>query len=138
MAAQASPKSAQWIREHRDLMSTERGRAKVIAAHHDAIASEVTPDTDEYFAHVDKFVGGRSQSQSPNARAAQNYVSRGPKVHLTAGQARAATDGVTHVWNYSGVDADGKAFKKGDAIGLREMARRVRAQTEQGLFNKLD
>ena len=57
------------------------------------------------------------------------------QVKLTAGEARAATDG-THTWNYD--DPSGKArFKKGDPIGVQEFARRKKMLTEQGAYDKI-
>ncbi len=58
----------------------------------------------------------------------------GVEVRLSKGEAAAATDG-TLVWNYS--DPSGKnLFKKGDPIGITEMARRKKAMSEQGLYDK--
>jgi hypothetical protein len=51
---------------------------------------------------------------------------------LTKNEAASATDG-TLVWNYS--DPKGK-FKKGEPIGIAEMARRKKTMKEQGLYDK--
>lgn len=56
----------------------------------------------------------------------------GGTVRLSQKQADAATDG-THVWNYDDPSPQ-KRFKKGEPIGIQEMARRVKSMTEQGLF----
>ena len=53
-------------------------------------------------------------------------------VRLSKKQADAATDG-THVWNYADPTGQNR-WKKGDPIGIQEMARRVKAQTDQGLY----
>jgi hypothetical protein len=46
----------------------------------------------------------------------------------------AATDG-TLVWNYD--DPSGKAkFKKGEPIGIREMARRKSLMTKEGRYDR--
>ena len=56
-------------------------------------------------------------------------------VSLSKAEAAAATDGITLVWNYD--DPSGqKKFKKGDAIGIQEMARRKREMKAQGLYDK--
>lgn len=55
------------------------------------------------------------------------------QVVLSQGEQDAATDGITHVWNYD--DPKGK-FKRGDAIGIREMARRKFEMQRQGLYDK--
>jgi hypothetical protein len=130
MAAISTPRSAAWIREHREFLSTERGRAKVFAAHNDALSEGHAPDSDSYFDHVNKFVGGRSPAKmSPNERAAQMYGSRGPKVHLTKGEYERSKDG-SLIWNYGP--------KKGQAIGPEEFARRKLAMMQQGVWDKMD
>ena len=55
-------------------------------------------------------------------------------MRLTQGEARAATDG-TLVWNYDDTSPQ-KRFKKGDAIGHQEMARRKQALQKQGAYDK--
>ena len=58
----------------------------------------------------------------------------GTEVRLTRGEANAATDG-TLVWNYD--DPSGqKRFRKGDNIGIQEMARRKLEMSKQGLYDK--
>lgn len=54
----------------------------------------------------------------------------GTQVTLTAGEQRNATDG-TLTWNYD--DPNGK-FKKGDPIGIREMARRKAKMLKEGRY----
>lgn len=56
------------------------------------------------------------------------------RVGLTEGEISAATDGTTHVWNYD--DPSGQdRFKKGDAIGVTEMARRKALMKKAGRYN---
>ena len=64
--------------------------------------------------------------------ASSGGTSGGTEVRLTKGEAQSATDG-TLQWNFN--DPKGK-FKKGDPIGIQEMARRKKAMTEQGLYDK--
>jgi chromosome segregation ATPase len=126
MAANLSPRSAAWVRDHRDQLTSVSGRAKVIAAHHDAIANEIVADTDAYFEHVEKFVSGRSPARTTT------YVSKvggAGTVRLTAAQVRAANDG-TLIFN--------TGPNKGKPIGNAEMARRLMIQKQQGLLDKLD
>jgi hypothetical protein len=115
MAASVSPRSAEWIRQHRDIVSTERGRSKVLAAHSDAIAEGMTPDTYAYFAHINRFVGGRGGTQGQQKAS---YGSRGPTVKLTAEQYKAATDG-SLTYN--------SGPKRGQPLGPAEYARRILA-----------
>jgi hypothetical protein len=103
-----------------------RGRQKVFAAHNDALAEGLMPDSDGYFAYVDKFIGGRSPTKTTT------YVPKsggGGSVKLTAAQYKAATDG-SLVWNFGP--------KKGEPLGAAEYARRLLAQRQQGLLDKLD
>lgn len=57
------------------------------------------------------------------------------KIKLTAGEARAATDG-THIWNYDDPTGKGR-FKKGDPIGVQEFARRKIKLTQQGAYDRI-
>jgi hypothetical protein len=130
MAANSSPRSAAWIREHRDLVSSDRGRAKVFAAHNDALSEGHTPDSDSYFDHVNKFVGGRNTARaSRNGIDPKDFSGRGPTVKLSAAQYKAATDG-SLVYN--------SGPKRGQPLGVTEYARRLLAQKQQGLLDKLD
>ena len=54
-------------------------------------------------------------------------------VTLTPGEVSAATDGVTLTWNYD--DPKGK-FKRGDAIGVHEMAKRKQAMQKEGRYDR--
>ena len=59
----------------------------------------------------------------------------GDTVTLTKGEAAAATDGITHVWNYP--DPTGKnRWKVGDPIGIQEFARRKREMMRQGVYDR--
>ncbi len=54
------------------------------------------------------------------------------KVTLTPGEVANATDGtIVHNWN----DPGGK-FKKGDPIGIQEMARRKAKMTADGVYDR--
>ena len=58
----------------------------------------------------------------------------GPEIRLSPGEAQSATDG-TLVWNYD--DPSGKnRFKKGDPIGIQEMARRKHELQKQNAYDK--
>lgn len=155
-----SEKTAGWLRQHRDFVTDQRKNAKLNAAHHDAVAEGIAPDTPEYFTHVEQFVGirkaenkevtegdnvqrpGAVQTRKPSGRTAAPVNSRGSggavadnnEVHLSPGEARAAVDG-TLIWNYD--DPSGqKKFKKGDVIGHQEMARRKKAMAASGLYDR--
>jgi hypothetical protein len=146
-----------WLREHPDdarILATNsdpRRAAKLNAADADAFAEGFTRGSKEYFQHVEKFLGitkpngkgANGGAQTPRraasapvapVAASAGGVSGGTEVRLSAGEARSATDG-TLVWNYD--DPTGqKRFKKGDVIGVQEMARRKLALKESGQYDK--
>lgn len=148
-----------WLRAHPDdaralaLGTDTRRAAKLNAADSDAVAEGFARDTKEYFDHVEKFLGyaktekpngkgaGTSQSQRRAASApvapvaaSAGGVSGGTEVRLSAGEVAAATDG-TLVHNTD--DPTGqKRWKKGDVLGVQEMARRKLAMQQQGLYDK--
>ena len=57
------------------------------------------------------------------------------EVRLSAAEARSATDG-TLVWNYEDPTGKGR-FKKGEPIGIQEMARRKAALTKDGRYQNV-
>lgn len=157
--ATRTDKTRQWLRDHPDhakaLALQAAGRAtsdeirkaaKLTAAHNDAVAEDLKPDTQEYFDHIETFVGlKKAEAKQPTQRrpsAPTTPVSHsgggtsggGVEVKLTRGEANAATDG-SLVWNYSDPSGQNK-FKKGDAIGVQEMARRKLAMTKEGRYDK--
>ena len=154
--------TANWLRSHPDELralatnSDSRRVAKISAAHNDALAEGYGLDSSEYFAHVERFLGMTKEEKKEEAKPAGNGVAKaarrsgptvapvqasgggvsgdGVEVRLSKGEAAAATDG-TLVWNYN--DPSGKGlFKKGDPIGTTEMARRKKAMSDQGLYDK--
>lgn len=148
--------TARWIRSHPDFVTDTRKFAKLQAAHFDAEAEQLVPDTPEYFEHIEKFLGikktdGEVQVEAhtrkapkpapkvPPAAPAANGGAPGAStstntVVLTKSEAKAATDG-TVVWNYD--DPSGKkAFKKGDPIGIQEYARRKQKMQAQGAYDR--
>lgn len=151
LASRSEP-TQRWLREHREWVTDPKKNSKLTAAHYDAIGEELVPDSKEYFEHVEKFIGlkpnGAGDAQraaSPRPRRASvpaapvNASGGGPsgggtEVRLTKGEAAAAIDG-TLVWNYD--DPSGqKRFKKGDPIGIQEMARRKLALTQTNQYDK--
>jgi hypothetical protein len=150
-AQNRTPKTAAWIRAHPEYVTSERGIRKLTAADAVAQAEDLIPDTPEYFAKVEEYLGiGKAEaapteaSQVAPKRSAAPPVAPGAQVsggnpsvqsvQLTRREADAATDG-TLVWNYD--DPSGKKkFKKGDPIGLQEAARRKMSLTRQGLYDR--
>jgi hypothetical protein len=151
IASRTAPTQA-WLRAHRDHLTDPRKNAKLQAAHYDAEGEGLALDTPQYFEHVERFLGMKkadangaadnSQQQSqrrPTAPVAPvtttggGMSGEGNTVRLTKGEAEAATDGVTHVWSYDDPTGKGR-FKKGEAIGLVEMAKRKLALTKAGRY----
>ncbi len=157
-----------WLRAHPDHArsfamnmvggaSTEdvRRAKKLTAAHEDALAEGIDPDTPAYFSHLESFIGpkaapekvnGNGSTQIPNRRrstvpvapvqaSAGGTSGGGPEVRLTKDEAKAATDGITIVWNYDDPSPQ-KKFKKGDPIGIQEMARRKHELTKRGAYDR--
>jgi len=153
-AQQLTPKSREWVLAHRDYVTDTRKNAKMVAAHHDAVSEGLQPDTQEYFDHIETFVGLRQPTNqngngaqaatkprrtsvpvAPVVSSAGGTSGNGNEVRLSAREAAAATDG-THTWNYD--DPSGqKRFKKGDPIGVQEFARRKKAMQDSGQYDRV-
>ncbi len=147
--------TAQWMRDHKEWVTDGRKSLKLTAAHNDALADGLSPDTPAYFDHVEKFIGLKKAAEpetKPNGKDAVTVkthqrrapvapVSNGSNgygggdnvVKLSKQQAEAATDG-TIVWNYDDPSPQ-KRFKKGDPIGVQEYARRVKTLKDAGAFD---
>jgi len=133
-----------WLRSHPDYITDQRKNAKLNAAHHDAVAEGYAPDSDKYFEHVENFLGMKDEPKgvkrpaartvAPTTAATGSSPNGGNEVRLTPGEARAATDG-TIIWNWDDTSPQ-KRFKKGDPIGVQEMARRKLAMQKQGAYDR--
>lgn len=147
--------TANWVRAHPEYVTSEKGLRKLTAADAVAQAEDLIPDTPEYFARVEEYLGiGKTvetkkeapteavqvkpkRSEAPpvapgSAVSSNGGGGGGMSVTLTAREAAAAQDG-TIVYNWN--DPNGK-FKKGEPIGLQEMARRKLAMQKQGVYDR--
>ena len=135
IAASSGPNSAAWIRQHPEFARNDRKRAKVTAAHNDALAEGLTPDSPEYLSHIERFVGLRDLSPEPRRRRAVSedggdsggepkvhVISRGQQpvpgtrvVKMTQREYDLATDG-SLVWE--------TGPKRGQPLGVAEYLRR--------------
>lgn len=147
-----SPRSAAWLRAHPECVTDKKLNARMMAAHNLALADDVEVDSDEYFDRIERGVkptvtkkedpkpaangdGRRPSSGAASGAGAGGGMNGGATtVKLTKGEAMSATDG-TLVWNYDDPTGQNK-FKKGDPIGLAEMARRKHEGQKQGLYDK--
>jgi len=145
--------TADWIRAHPEYVRSERGLRKLTAADAVAQAEDLIPDTPEYFARVEEYLGIGKKAEvekapteaaqvqpkrsaappvAPGSAVSSNGSSGSPSVALTQREVNAATDG-TIVWNWN--DPNGK-FKKGDPVGLQEMARRKLELQRRGAYDR--
>lgn len=159
--SQLSGPSQTWVRNHMDFATDARKNAKVVAAHHDAVGEGITPDSKEYFDHLETFLGmkqkpdqqetkpnGGNGAAAPSQRRPSAPVApvtptgggvsggNSNSVTLTRGEAERATDG-SLVWNYDDPTGKGR-WKKNDVIGLQEMARRKQALTKEGKYHNVN
>ena len=148
--------SATWLRAHRDYVTDEKKRAKLTAAHWNALGEGETVDTSQYFENIERFLGMREPPAPPieappvaaapppkpkpkappvaPVTATAGGTSGGSEVRLSKGEVAVATDG-THTWAYDDPSPQ-KKFKAGDPIGVQEFARRKKAMMEGGMYDK--
>lgn len=142
-----SGKSAAWLRAHPEV-ADPKTNARMMAAHNLAIADDIELESAEYFQRIEEGIkpgakrveptpkpngdGRRPSSAAASGGAAGGGLNGGTEVRLTKGEALSATDG-TLQWNWD--SPEGK-FKKGDPIGLVEMARRKHEGIKAGLYDK--
>lgn len=137
-----TPRSQEYLRQHRELISDTTKNKRMIAAHYEAEAEGLVPDTEAYFKFLDQKLGYGEQVQQKQTaqrqtRAPAAPISRGDGgdissggpavIKLTPGEARAATDG-SIIWN-SGPN-------KGEPIGVKEYARRKAIMIKQGQYSE--
>lgn len=138
--ANRSEPTAQWLRAHPEYVVDGRKNAKLTSAHYEAVADGLEPDTSSYFSFVERKLGidrgGSGGSSGRRAAApdfnpadARTHISDdGKTVRLTAGEARAATDG-TLIFNFGP--------NRGKPIGVAEAARRKAAMVAEGRYSQI-
>jgi hypothetical protein len=137
--------SQKWLRERRHLVEDPRAFAKVNAAHFSAVSEGLQPDSTEYFDHLNRHIGQNGNKNARNGGGVRHATSveksriieSDPNTHdlgngtvfLTKGERESATDGtIVHTFGP----------KKGQPVGLAEMARRKAALIKQGAYRRLD
>lgn len=149
-ASNMTPKSAAWIRAHPEAITDRKKNLRMLAADNLARADGVEVESEEYFRRVEDAIKDPVVAKKPagevtirpsapaagggNPGGSNTLNGGGTEVRLTRGEAASATDG-TLVWNYDDPSPN-KRFKKGDPIGLAEMARRKHEGMKAGLYNK--
>lgn len=72
VARNLQPKSAAWVRTHPEYVTDAALNKKMIAAHNHALGEELTPESDEYFAHINERLGFTQPPQRQDVRARQS------------------------------------------------------------------
>jgi len=140
MISRCTPETAAWYRKNpefaRDAATNGPRARKLDAAHATALERGLAPDTEAYFDHAEKYLGlrdgrgTRHQVAEVDLNNPHTHVRDGGKrVVLTAGEAKSARDG-TLVWN--------TGPRRGQPIGIQEMARRKAAILAEGHYDRLD
>ncbi len=149
--ANVTPRAAKWLRGHPTYVTDQSLNRKANIAHLKAVDEGYVVDSDAYFDFCERELGLKEAPQKanggevktertkpmPGAPVTRESAPSGGKmsptqVVLTPGEQARATDG-TLIWNYD--DPNGK-FKKGQAIGVQEMARRKLAMQKQGMYDR--
>lgn len=139
--SQFTPRSQNYLRQNIEFVKDKAKNKRLVAAHYEAEAEGLVPDSDAYFEFLDSKLKGSAapspkveKESRPSAKSTPaapvsrgNDISSGGsggerKVKLTPNEARAATDG-TIVWN--------TGPNKGKPIGVKEYARRKALMAEQ-------
>lgn len=68
LASRATPRSAEWLRQSREHLKSERTIRKMFRAHEDAMDDGITPDTDEYFKYIEDRLGIRKNIDEADTR----------------------------------------------------------------------
>lgn len=65
--ASSTPATAGWLKNNRDFFSDPKKHARVMSAHHAAIADGITPQADEtaYWKYIDGKLGGNAKTEEP-------------------------------------------------------------------------
>ena len=149
--ANMAPRAAAWIRAHPQCVTDDRMNARMLSAHHAALADGIEEGGDEYFQRIEagitpvtkkadpapdtKTVNIRpSAPVAPSGNASGGMNGGGVHVTLTAREVKAATDGsIVH----NTPDPTGKnRWKVGDVVGVQEMARRKAIMMKEGHYDK--
>lgn len=66
----SSPRSAEWIRNSKDIIRSDKDVRKAMRAHEDAVDDGLRPETDEYFEFIESRLGKNRQQQSHSEEVA--------------------------------------------------------------------
>jgi len=101
--AMGSQRSADWVRRHPEHVVNGALSPAVLSAHYSAVSNNLAPDSEEYFAYVDRSLGGaraapvqQETSRAPTAAPVARDVAQSPgaprpgTVRLTASEVATA------------------------------------------------
>jgi hypothetical protein len=82
-----TPASRAWVQNHPEVISDPEYNARMTAAHHSAMKNNISPDSAEYFSHLDNQMGygRRQQSQRQQKVMTAAPVSRGGSANYQSG-----------------------------------------------------
>jgi hypothetical protein len=136
-------RTADWMRNHRDWVEDPKRNARMVGAHHMAIADGLQPDSDEYFQHCERTLGIRSGGGNGSSNRGANGMKREtPKYDPSDHRTHVTSDGVYLTENERKLAVDGTLVfnygpKRGQPIGIQEMARRKAEMAKQGMYNRI-
>lgn len=67
LAETVSPRSASWLKSHRDTINNEKMVRKMFRAHEDAVDDGIEPDSDEYFGFIEQRLGLSKEVEDTSA-----------------------------------------------------------------------
>jgi hypothetical protein len=79
IARNLAPRSAAWLRAHREYAEPGENNDRMLRAHYSAIGEGLAPETDDYFAHIERRLGLRDQQiEQPVVQDKPNGAVRAP------------------------------------------------------------
>lgn len=129
-AAQLTPRSASWVREHPEFVRDQKLNRKMLAAHELAVADGIAPDSDEYFDHVEGTLGVNRSAEQEEAPKHQRRAA--PAI---APVTRASMNGDGSRPNVVRLSAEQREMASMMGMTPEEYARNMRDLKREGRMN---
>jgi nitrate reductase alpha subunit len=129
-AAQLTPRSASWVREHPEFVRDQKLNRKMLAAHELAVADGIAPDSDEYFDHVEGTLGVNRSADQEEAPKHQRRAA--PAI---APVTRASMNGDGSRPNVVRLSAEQREMASMTGMTPEEYARNMRDLKREGRMN---
>lgn len=129
-AAQLTPRSASWVREHPEFVRDQKLNRKMLAAHELAVADGITPDSDDYFDHVEGTLGVNRAAEQGEAPKHQRRAA--PAI---APVTRASMNGDGSRPNVVRLSAEQREMASMMGMTPEEYARNMRDLKREGRMN---